>query len=647
MVIVIFFCHLKNKDIVMRLNSKFLSIVAVTVVLVGLLTFSSISGAKKVTDTRQYQLVQTKVNSELADAIVYLNNMDYRAFQTTVAYREWNNIIVSLDENFDYLVTSPITKTFNDTLKENLESTQTLWEMLKQRFEPVESVFKEMESVKVSVSEQNDVQTNGIRETYEANPDNENLQKLYDLLLVAHEEIKGIGRVKDTLSRLNYQSTILMTQEMKKVEKLFTLTSIVLAIVSSVFLALLILIVTTKVSQRIVSIEKITEILAKKDFSVKLKPNGSAEMQSLMRNMNQMIDQINDFFIVVKTAASKAISSGYMITDSANSTAAASGQIADNLDTISREFEQITGAVQRAVTVISEMNLHIDTLVENNQKQTVAIENSNNAVNEVVETLEYMNDMAIKRTQSAQEMNSLIDDGDAKITSTKNVLNDINSNNQPLQLKNISLYNNSENNHEKDKDNNFTLNELSEKFSRSKNLLERSNSTISQSIINNKSNSKIINDIDDSEKNKTIFRNLSHGSIFEAYKKQYLSSLKEYKLKNKKAKDNFKEQLEKIKNEKIPKSKNEELFKEYEVKFNPDRITQILKNEFQFFQIDNSLKKKIDAADLRRKKIFEDKKNNFEIMHNGMKPSQRIIQNMLRREKNIELYEKSLIDLKE
>ena len=126
-----------------------------------------------------------------------------------------------------------------------------------------------------------------------------------------------------------------------------------------------------------------------------------------------------------------------------------------------------------------------------------------------------------------------------------------------------------------------------------------------------------------------------------------LQTVKEYKLKNKKAKDNFKEQLEKIKNEKIPKSKNEELFKEYEVKFNPDRITQILKNEFQFFQIDNSLKKKIDAADLRRKKIFEDKKNNFEIMHNGMKPSQRIIQNMLRREKNIELYEKSLIDLKE
>jgi hypothetical protein len=34
-------------------------------------------------------------------------------------------------------------------------------------------------------------------------------------------------------------------------------------------------------------------------------------------------------------------------------------------------------------------------------------------------------------------------------------------------------------------------------------------------------------------------------------------------------------------------------------------------------------------------------------MHNGLKPSQRIIQNILRREKKLETYEKSLIDLAE
>lgn len=215
-------------------------------------------------------------------------------------------------------------------------------------------------------------------------------------------------------------------------------------------------------------------------------------------------------------------------------------------------------------------------------------------------------------------------------------------------LKNIPLYDFENNN-----------DEVIDTFSKSKNILEKSNSTIYQSIINNgTSSSKIYNENEKEkeEREKIIFRNLSHGSIFEAYKKQFLDSLKNYKSRNKLAEDIFKEKLEKLKNEKIPKSKNEELFKEYELYFNPDRFTQKLRNEFQFFQDDrnNTKKKSVDDAEERRKKLFqiirknEEKKNNsnyYEMKHNGLKPSQRIIQNMLRKEKKLELYEQSLIDL--
>ena len=59
-----------------------------------------------------------------------------------------------------------------------------------------------------------------------------------------------------------------------------------------------------------------------------------------------------------------------------------------------------------------------------------------------------------------------------------------------------------------------------------------------------------------------------------------------------------------------------------------------------------------DGDPLNRIKLEknEDYKNNlynYEIKPNGMKPSQRIIQNILRKEKEIELYEKSLFDLNE
>ena len=217
-----------------------------------------------------------------------------------------------------------------------------------------------------------------------------------------------------------------------------------------------------------------------------------------------------------------------------------------------------------------------------------------------------------------------------------------NNNNNYIKLKNIPFYDD----------------ELNDFFSKSRNVLEKSNSTLSQSLINNRSNisSKYINE---NKNDKIKFRNLSHSSIFEEYKKQFLSSVQKYKTRNKLAEITFKEKLEKIKNEKIQKSKNEELFKEYELKFNPEKFTEKLKSEFQFFKNDNKriLKQRtMDENVLPRKKIFkgiknnEDNKNNlyyYEMKHNGIKPSQRIIQNMLRREKKIELYEKSLIDLKE
>ena len=218
-------------------------------------------------------------------------------------------------------------------------------------------------------------------------------------------------------------------------------------------------------------------------------------------------------------------------------------------------------------------------------------------------------------------------------------------------LKNIPLYDFENNN-----------DEVIDTFSKLKNILDKSNSTISQSIINNATNSasKMFNENEKEKekREKIIFRNLSHGSIFEAYKKQFLDSIKDYKSRNKMAKTILKEKLEKIKNEKIPKSKNEELFNEYELNFNQERYTKKLNNEFQFFQYDinNAKKKSVDEAEIRKKKLFiiikknEDKKNNcnyVEMNKSGIKPSQRIIQNMLRKEKKLELNEQSLISLKE
>ena len=179
---------------------------------------------------------------------------------------------------------------------------------------------------------------------------------------------------------------------------------------------------------------------------------------------------------------------------------------------------------------------------------------------------------------------------------------------------------------------------------------------MSQSIMFNASNLNSRLSLDnEKDKQKILFRNLSNDSIIGAYKAKYLMAIKNFKFKSKLAEIDYKKQLEKIKKEKMPISKNAKLFKEYELQFNPNTMKEKLKDEFQFFQkkIDN---RPINSTDLRLEKLFkklkknEEKKhiiNYFDNKHSNLKPSQRTIQNIIRKEKKVELYEISLTDLAE
>ena len=81
--------------------------------------------------------------------------------------------------------------------------------------------------------------------------------------------------------------------------------------------------------------------------------------------------------------------------------------------------------VKKAIFAISEMNVQVNTLVENNETQARAIEQSSKAVNEAAGTLDYIKNMAVERSANAQEMHILISDGDEKISNTNSLLQTI------------------------------------------------------------------------------------------------------------------------------------------------------------------------------------------------------------------------------
>ena len=193
--------------------------------------------------------------------------------------------------------------------------------------------------------------------------------------------------------------------------------------------------------------------------------------------------------------------------------------------------------------------------------------------------------------------------------------------------------------------------DLNEKIMKSK--YYKTNSTLSQSNIFNKSNQKSYMTLDNiNERKKILMRNLSNDSLFGPHRARYLLAKHDLKYKRKLALSEYKKQLEKIKKERMPLSKNAKLFQVYEIKFNTAKTKELLKNEFHFFKQEVN-RKMPNIIDNRLQRLFQKLKENdekkgnssyFDIKHNYLKPSQRTIKNMIRKEEKFNLVKNSLLD---
>ena len=406
----------------MKLSHKFSIIVLLTILEIFILTFMSLNGSKKMQEMKNLQYVQASTETQLSELINYLNRLDFWAFTAQNAYRDWEEKASELNDNFESLGNSKILKEFSPEFQENIDALMNLWYLFKARFTEIEGFLQEIESFKFPMGYTTSFDNDGIRATAEKYPEEEDLQAILSDVEFIHEQMPAILKAENTLKKLNNTCGYDIVAQIEVEEGKFQLTLIITAILSSLILALTIAFVTGNISKRIVKLRDMTKTLADKDFTVSIKPDGSSEMTSLMENINNMVEEINNFFIIVKTTASKAISSGYSITDSANSTAAATNGIDSSIENITQEFEKISSAVSKAIMTISEMNNHIDTLVTHNSTQVVAIEDSNKSFDEAANTLQYINSMATERCRSAEEMHDFVADGDEKITSTANML---------------------------------------------------------------------------------------------------------------------------------------------------------------------------------------------------------------------------------
>ncbi len=409
----------------MKLNRKFSFIILFTIVQSCVLTVFSIINLKSIQNIKDYQNMETKTEAQLSTIIDYLERMDYWDFDIGNAYSAFEEKKVEISKSFAYLTENPIVNEFPEAFTNNLKQVKLTWQLIEDGLNPIEDILRTMETIKINAGALSNIKNYGIRESAKLYTSDAVVQDLLSMTEEAHQQLRKIRLLYVQLMSLNQKSSVMIDEVMSSMESRFISIAIIFAVITTIVLSILILIVTTRVSKRIVKVRNMTTTLAEKDFTVNIEPEGSDEMWLLMSNINNMVNQINGFFKLVKSTAKKALVAESSINESAGRTAEASSMIDTNIDDINKKFSDAVAVINSTIGVIAEMNLHVDTLVQSNASQTAAIENSNSAVNEVVTTLEYINKMAEERVRNAEEMHTYVADGDDKISATNEILSKV------------------------------------------------------------------------------------------------------------------------------------------------------------------------------------------------------------------------------
>ena len=415
----------------MGLRSKFILLFAAAVFQISMLLATAVFVSKKMNRMEAYSEQQHNIQNNLRDMTAHLNRVAFWSIDMTSVKDVQQEYISSINDSINLLNDTENSFNFDSELKSNNKKLYALWNDFQPNLTRIDSVLAKFQGLSsgpngISAEVNQTIQTKGIRyalEVYSQEPGLKDVSEwLGELEGSLRESLSKIGQMTGFQNGIIAQTNRAFAIQKKN----FLIVAFFIQVSVFICLILIFFVISRQIVGRIQKVRDVTSILASKDYSKSLVlKDKKNEIDDLVRNVNNVVSELNDFFVFVKTTTSKAISSGFLVTDSAAKTSVSSQQIDNNLNQIAANFTEISNSVARAVITISEMNNNVDTLVENNSKQTIAIDESNNALNTAVATLEHINQMARERTKNAEEMTSLVADGDEKIGLTVKLLTQV------------------------------------------------------------------------------------------------------------------------------------------------------------------------------------------------------------------------------
>lgn len=410
----------------MRLNSKYSLMVVIVAVIVIANSITLVRGFSSIIELKNFENTLSSINVSFMQIAAFDSNMRLKGTDIKNLASNWDELVSDVEDNLIVLAESPANRMLPDEMLGDLESFNSYWNVLRGMIVNISDQYVFLSNYTYSAVVESIIETSGMDSAVRMFSGTENLGEVRDALTRISSFMAVFQNSQDrceiVIMRLSDNVSALAEQRYE----MFSILSLLMAVVSALIVICLTMLVTRHLISRIKIVQSISNELASWNLTVRTEAVQKDEVGDLMRNLNSTIQTLDSFLGGVKTIAADAASYGHSVNNEAEDIAAAAAQIETSLENFRGQFSALDNAVERSVSALSEMEDAARTLVADNEVQSRAIQENSSSVGEMANTLAEIAGMAEQRTESATVIQSLVRNGDEKITATNQLLNEIN-----------------------------------------------------------------------------------------------------------------------------------------------------------------------------------------------------------------------------
>lgn len=408
----------------MKLNTKFRWLIIWIIFQFIILSAVLIIGSSQEVRLKDFQYRLARLQYTYEKVSTYNDRMEASGMDVGWIYSKWEELLDECAASFDSVINGDGRELLTKDLQSKVKSIESVWKFLEDKFREISTHYKTLSELDVPLAFKNSVAAHGLINAIQLHKDFTDLRAV----------IVEMGYL-DVISTLKFTSDGLVTvigslsealdKEVNYIHHIFRIIAFAFSFLDILIASIIVRQITSKITKRVKNLQEMSSLLAEKDLTVRSQVTEKDEIGALQSDLNNAASHLNAFFLVVKKSAQASIESGQQIDLASSDTAAATHEINASVKSMTEQFNSLNSVVERTMQSLNTMTQVSNTLIDNNSKQTRAIEKNKNDVDNMTRTLNEISDMAVEKTKSAREMQVLVKDGDEKISATSHILGDI------------------------------------------------------------------------------------------------------------------------------------------------------------------------------------------------------------------------------